>query len=350
MTLETLQTQALAAIDQAQTAEQLDHLKTDYLGKKGRLNTLFKDLIKSAEDPKQLGQEFNKVKDTITAAIETQLETLKLRNFETNQWFDITQPGPELTTGHLHILTQTIREVTKIFQHIGFIRTRYPEIDTDWYAAAGLNIPPNHPARDEQETFYIKTADSRQPTTDNLFSPIGLTPHTSNGQLREMERTKKLTADFIPIRMINIGKCYRRQVDASHTAMFHQFEGLVVDQHIAITHLKGTIEYFAHQFFGPHSTSRLRPYNFRFTEPSFEVDFTCSSCQGQGCQLCKQGWLEVGGAGMVHPTVLKNGGIDPNKYSGFAFGWGIERVAAIKHQLPDIRLLYSNDIRFLHQF
>ena len=187
-----------------------------------------------------------------------------------------------------------------------------------------------------------------------LFGPMILTPHTSSGQVREMKRVKKP-----PIRMINIAKCYRRQSDVSHYPMFHQFEGLVIDTDISIVNLKGTLDYFAKNFFGEKRKTRIRPYNFPFTEPSFEVDINCDICKGTGklstganCRLCKEGWLEIGGAGMVHPTVLKNGGVDPNKYTGFAFGWGVERVYMMKEGLniPDIRMLYSSDLRYLRQF
>jgi phenylalanyl-tRNA synthetase alpha chain len=176
---------------------------------------------------------------------------------------------------------------------------------------------------------------------------IVLTAHTSNGQVREMERLKKP-----PIRMLNLGKCYRRQQDPTHTIMFHQFEGLVVDKGINIPHLKGTLDYFGREFFGPKIKSRIRPFHFQFTEPSFEVDFTCTACNGRGCRFCKSGWVEVGGAGMVHPSVLTAGGIDPKKYSGLAFGWGVERVLRLKPGLniDDIRLLYSTNLEFLNQF
>lgn len=249
------------------------------------------------------------------------------------EWFDVTMPGIKPPQGHLHIVTQAIMEITRIFERIGFTRVRHPEIDWDWYAFGSLNMPPNHPARDEWETFFL---------TKNIV----LTPHTSNGQVREMEKGK------LPIRMINIAKCYRRQIDVSHTPMFHQFEGLYVDHNVSIGHLKGVLDYFVKQFFDPGRQSRIRPFHFQFTEPSFEVDVSCGICLGKGCKLCKDGWLELGGAGMVHPVVLKNGGIDPEKYSGFAFGWGIERTYMMKAgtQLDDIRLLYSNDVRFLEQF
>lgn len=199
--------------------------------------------------------------------------------------------------------------------------------------------------------FIIEIASSKTPRNDK--SRMVLTPHTSNGQVREMEKGK------LPIRMINIAKCYRRQIDISHTPMFHQFEGMYIDKNVSIAHLKGVFDYFAKAFFGPERKTRLRPFHFQFTEPSFEVDITCGICGGSGkladgtkCRLCKAGWLELGGSGMIHPNVLRNGGIDPDAYSGFAFGWGVERTYMMKSgsQLDDIRLLYSNDVRFLEQF
>lgn len=210
-----------------------------------------------------------------------------------------------------------------------------------------MNFPDNHPARDDWETFFIKQ------NPDPKKGPVVLTPHTSSGQIREMERiVKEQKNNDITIRMLNIAKCYRRQSDVSHTQMFHQFEGLVVGRDISIKHLKGTLDYFVKSYFGEKRTARIRPYHFQFTEPSFEVDVTCGVCLGKGCKLCKEGWLEMGGAGMVHPNVLTNSGIDPKKYTGFAFGWGVERVLMMKEgiEIDDLRLLYSNDLDFLKQF
>ena len=252
---------------------------------------------------------------------------------------DVTQPGLKQEIGHLHLVTQAIWEIEEIFNSLGFYRVRYPEVETDWYAFESLNMPENHPARDEWETFFIDTSRA-------LNKSVVLTPHTSSGQVREMEKGK------LPIKMINISKCYRRQIDISHVPMFHQFEGLYIDQNVSITQLKGVFDYFVKKFFGADRKIRLRPFNFRFTEPSFEVDINCSICRSKGCRFCKAGWVELGGAGMVHPNVLKNGGIDPSKHSGFAFGWGVERVYMMKSglNLPDIRLIYKNDLRFLRQF
>ncbi len=328
MNLDNILKQAAAETATAGTITELEKIETKYLGKKGELNQYF-DRLSKEEKPSQ-GKTFNLAKMKTGQRIEDRKSEL-IKKTESEQ-FDVTVPGIQPPNGHLHLVTQAIREITDIFTHIGFIRRRYPEIDTDWYAAEGLNIPKDHPARDDQETFYL---------SENVV----LTPHTSNGQLREMELMKKP-----PIKMINIGKTYRRQIDVSHTPMFHQFEGLMIDKGINITHLIGVGNYFVQNYFGPDRRIRLRPHHFQFTEPSFEIDITCGVCQGIGCRLCKAGWLELGGAGMVHPTVLKNGGIDPTKYSGFAFGWGVERVLAMKYDLPDIRNIYTTDLRILNQF
>ena len=321
-------------------------LRTKYLGKKGAFNQLASVLgTLDANDRKTAGQLLNDLK--------TFLETQANGNSAPKTaWVDLTIPGLQPAVGHMHPVSQAMEEITHIFEQIGFTRVRYPEIDWDHYVFEALNMPPNHPARDEWETFFVDAP------ADKKMGKIVLTTHTSNGQVREMERLKSEP----PIRMINIGRCYRRQQDATHTQMFHQFEGLVVDKGINIQHLKGTLNYFAEQFYGPGTKSRIRPFHFQFTEPSFEVDFSCHICGGTGligkgkdqtkCKFCKSGWHEVGGAGMVHPNVLQAGGIDPEKYTGFAFGWGIERTYTLREGLniDDIRLLYSGDLRFLEQF
>lgn len=342
--------QAVGRIINATTTSELEEIEISYLGKSGQLTALIKTLGKlPKEDRKQAGLIINEAKDTIYEMLSTKRSTLSEKNKE---WFDVTLPGIKPPIGHLHLVTLAIEEITDVFQKIGFVRVRYPEVDWDWFAFGSLNFPDIHPARDDWETFFVDT--QKHPK----YGSMVLTPHTSNGQVREMERVKK-SAGGPPIRMINITKCYRRQSDISHIPMFHQFEGLVVDEGISITHLKGTLDYFARTFFGTTRKTRLRPYNFRFTEPSFEVDISCDICGGTGttkngekCRLCKSGWLELGGAGMVHPNVLKNGGVDPKKYTGFAFGWGVERTFMMKNGLsiPDIRLLYSPDLRFLRQF
>lgn len=331
---------SLALIAEAKNKKELDQLKIEYLGRKGQINQILKSLPNLDPEKKAtLGRTANELKQAITLSIENKLKSLSKTTQTT--WQDVTAPGKKPALGHLHPITLAIKEITDIFTRIGFTRVRYPEIDWDWYVFESLNMPQNHPARDEWETIFIDQP--AHPKTGKMV----LTTHTSNGQVREMERVKKP-----PIRMLNLGKCYRRQQDATHTIMFHQFEGLVVDKNISIPHLKGTLDYFGQQFFGPKIKSRIRPFNFKFTEPSFEVDFTCTACEGKGCRFCKSGWVEVGGAGMVHPNVLKAGNIDSQKYSGFAFGWGVERVLRLKPGLniDDIRLLYSSNIDFLNQF
>lgn len=339
--IQNLKNQAISSILEAKNKKELEQLRIHYLGRRGNLTQLMKELP-SLEDEKkkEIGQLLNNVKQAIQEAIVYQTSNFELRtsNFE-NEWLDITSPGKKPPQGHLHLITQTIEEITRIFEKIGFTRVAYPEVEWDWYAFGGLNMPENHPARDIWETFFIENLNNKK------YGQGILTPHTSSGQIREMERLGKP-----PIRMLNIAKCYRRQSDISHAPMFYQFEGLVIDKNIAITHLKGTLDYFVKQYFGPDRETRIRPYDFRFTEPSFEFDVTCIICGGRGCRLCKEGWLELGGAGMVHPAVLKNGGIDPEKYSGFAWGWGVERVFMMKYKIPDIRLLFNGDLRILQQF
>jgi phenylalanyl-tRNA synthetase alpha chain len=322
------------------------NLRIKYLGKKGLLNELMKGLKNVPKEMRPLaGQLLNQLKENLEHQLTLLGEGLAE---EIVNKIDLTIPGLKPNVGHMHPVSQAMEEITRIFEKIGFTRVRYPEVDWDYYVFESLNMPPDHPARDEWETFFVDA-----PAHDKMGKLV-LTTHTSNGQVREMERLKSKP----PIRMINIARCYRRQQDATHTQMFHQFEGLVVDKGINIQHLKGTLDHFAEQFYGPGTKSRIRPFHFQFTEPSFEVDFSCHICQGTGkkgkskCKFCKSGWHEVGGAGMVHPNVLKAGGIDPNEYTGFAFGWGIERTYTLKEGLniDDIRLIYSGDLRFLEQF
>ena len=353
------------------SSSELEKLKLEYLGRNGKINSLLKDIKNiEANKRKEFGININKIKNEIEVAIGEKLEELTVReDKDTN--FDITRPGKEYPHGSLHLVTLAIDEISKIFEKIGFIRMSYPEVEWEYFSFDALNMPPEHPARDDFETFFIETK------AHPKYGKMVLTPHTSSGQPREMKRLDKP-----PIRMINIAKTYRPNWDASHTPMFHQFEGLCVDKKINITHLKGTISYFAKEFFGENREIRLRPFHFQFTEPSFEVDITCGLCNGTGyvtsvipdlirnpeknneilkrvqdderikCKLCKSGWLELGGSGMVHPNVLKAGGIDPDEYTGWAFGFGVERVFMMKEglNLDDLRVVYSGDIRFLEQF
>ncbi len=335
-TIEKVKSNLIEDISKCSTVKELELLDIKYLGRQGEVNKLFKSLpIK--ENP-LIGKEINELKNICSKLISEMIT--HLLNQPSQDSFDVTIPGNRLPAGSLHLISQAISDIETIFDKLGFTRRRYREVESDWYYAEGLNIPKDHPARDDQETFY-------------LSDDVVLTAHTSNGQLREMERVKTP-----PIKMINIGKTYRRQADASHNAVFHQFEGLLVDKNINITNLIGVMDYFVKAYFGQDRTIRLRPHHFQFTEPSFEIDISCGLCHGTGilnekpCKVCKSGWLELGGAGMVHPTVLKNGGLDPKIYSGFAFGWGVERVLMMKSglNLPDLRLLYTDDLRFLKQF
>ncbi len=355
-------------IKKVKSPAELEAIENKYLSRKsGLLNNILRGLKEVAkEEVAEIGAFANELKQSIVEEIE--LLRHKLSSGGQSTSFDFTLPGNLPPIGHLHPITEAIREIASIFGGIGFQRQRYPEVDWDYYAFETLNMPGDHPARDEWETFFIdsKPIKMNLPANSQKLVEFGkriLTPHTSSGQVREMEKGK------LPIRMMNLSKCYRRQMDVSHTPMFHQFEGLVIDKDINITHLKGTVDYFVKKFFGADRTIRLRPHHFQFTEPSFEVDISCGLCHGTGrsedlprqsgaeagggkCRMCKEGWLELAGAGMVHPNVLRAGGIDSQKYSGFAFGWGVERCYTMKAGLniDDIRLLYKNDLRFNEQF
>ncbi|MBI2644956.1 phenylalanine--tRNA ligase subunit alpha [Candidatus Uhrbacteria bacterium] len=313
------------------------------LGRKGELAAFVKRIpdIPLDERP-QAGQQLNAVKKELEQLFTDKKKVLGLGK-KTGTAFDVTLPGTQQPRGHLHLVTAAITEFEALFSQLGFNRRRYPEVEWDYYAFEALNMPKDHPARDEWETFFM----SEKPIGD--MGRMVLTPHTSSGQVREM---KKRSADGQPTRMINISKCYRRQIDISHVPMFHQIEGLAVDKEITMTQLIGVVEYFVKNFFGQDRKVRFRPFHFMFTEPSFEIDVSCGLCAGKGCSYCKDGWCEIAGAGMTHPNVLKAGGYDPDVYSGFAFGFGVERAYTMKSNMNigDIRQLYSNDIRFLEQF
>ena len=325
-----------------ETDASYEEVRQSLFGKESELTRLtqFMRLVPK-EDKKRVGIVLNQVKQSLEQLLSKKAKESGMAN---EDWMDVTSPGIRPPEGHLHIVTQAIEEITQIFNKLGFTRVRHPEVDWDYYAFEALNMPINHPARDEWETFLIRG--QKTESRGRKYQNIVLTPHTSNGQVREMEK------GILPIRMINIAKCYRRQIDISHVPMFHQFEGLYIDKNVSIGHLKGVLDYFAQQFFGKERKTRIRPFHFQFTEPSFEVDISCGICDGKGCRLCKEGWLELGGAGMVHPVVLNNGNIDTTVYNGFAFGWGVERSFMMKSgtSLDDVRLINSNDVRFLEQF
>lgn len=340
---------ALSMILDANSRKELEEIKLQFIGRSGSLTVALKGLAKlPKEERPEMGVFANDIKKIIEDAIDEAEKKFEKVKLEKVAQIDVTDPGVRPPLGHLHLVTQAIEEITDIFSKIGFTKVRYPEVEWDWYAFEALNFPKNHPARDDWETFFIDE------TPDPKLGPIVLTPHTSSGQIREMLHAVKQNPkqENLTIKMLNIAKCYRRQSDVSHTPMFHQFEGLVIGKDIAITHLKGTLDYFVKSYFGQDRISRIRPYHFQFTEPSFEVDVSCGVCKGEGCKLCKEGWLEMGGSGMVHPNVLRNTGIDPEKYTGFAFGWGAERVLMMKDgiKIDDIRMLYANNLDFLEQF
>ena len=352
--LEKLKDDFLESVKEVTNTDRLEELRVEFLGRKGKLSNVMKQLPGLAEDAKkEAGILANEVKAAIEQAFldaQRAVQNLEAASRRESEWIDITEPGEAPLVGSLHLVTQAVEDFSRIFSRLGFVQVRHPEIDWDWYAFESLNMPKTHPARDEWETFFIADGDK---IFEGEKGKVVLTPHTSNGQVREMEKGK------MPIRMLNINKCYRRQSDVTHSPMFHQFEGLLIDEKVSVTHLKGVFDFFVKQYFGPEREIRLRPFHFRFTEPSFELDITCNQCSGKGilpsgiaCRVCKKGWLELGGAGMVHPNVIKAGGLDPEKYNGFAFGWGIERTMMMKAGLniADIRLLYRNDLRFLKQF
>ncbi len=315
----------------------LEEIKVKYLGKKGELTAVLRGMgALSAEERPIIGQLANEVREHIEAALNEKKSELQAKALEAQlkaEKLDVTMPGIAAPMGHIHPLTRAQRELEDIFIGMGFSIAEGPEVELDYYNFQALNIPENHPARDTQDTFYI---------TDNIL----LRSQTSPVQVRVMEHQKP------PIRIISPGRVYRSDaLDATHSPLFHQLEGLVIDKGITMGDLKGTLEVFAKKMFGEETKIRFRPHHFPFTEPSAEVDVSCFVCGGKGCRLCKgEGWIEILGAGMVHPFVLSNCGIDPEEYSGFAFGLGIERITMARYGIDDIRLFYENDERFLEQF
>ena len=314
-----------------------EQIKIKYLGKKGELTAVLRGMGSlTPEERPIIGQLANEVRADIEAALNEKTKALQAKALEEklkSEKLDVTMPGTPAPMGHRHPLTQVQRELENVFIGLGFSIAEGPEVELDYYNFQALNIPENHPARDTQDTFYI---------TENVL----LRTQTSPVQVRTMEHQKP------PIRVISPGRVYRSDaLDATHSPLFHQLEGLVVDKGITMGDLKGTLEIFAKKMFGENTKIRFRPHHFPFTEPSAEVDVSCFVCGGKGCRLCKgEGWIEILGAGMVHPFVLSNCGIDPEVYSGFAFGLGLERITMAKYGIDDIRLFYENDERFLEQF
>ena len=334
--LEELQIKAEAELDSAVSKEELLSIRTKYLGRKGLLTSILRGLGSvSAEERPLIGKLSNEIKEDLSSKIDLAIE--RIESGQRNRTLpaekiDVTLPGRKIKLGRIHPINQIAEEICDILKGLGFSVVEGPEIEQDYYNFEALNIPKDHPARDMQDTFYV---------SDNIV----LRTHTSPVQIRVMEKQKP------PVRIICPGKVYRCDSDISHTPMFHQIEGLLVDKGISFSDLKGVLTSFVRQVFGKDTALRFRPSFFPFTEPSAEVDIQCVMCGGSGCRVCGQsGWLEILGSGMVHPEVFRTVGYDPEEVTGFAFGMGLERIAMLKYGVSDIRLFYENDLRFLQQF
>ncbi len=335
--LQTLVREVQSALDEVSDGESLQSLRVTYLGRKGKITALIRSVGSlPPEDRPRMGQAANRLKKELEGRFEQAEERLR-REAEARkasaEAIDVTLPGPGFSRGRRHPITAVLNQVIEIFTGLGFSLESGPEVETEYYNFDALNIPADHPARDMQDTLYLE--DGRV-----------LRTHTSPVQIRTMEKTRP------PLRMICAGKAFRADTaDASHSPMFHQLEGLMVDRAVSLADLKGLLDVFARRLFGEETRLRFRPSFFPFTEPSAEVDISCVVCGGKGCGLCsRRGWLEILGAGMVDPEVFKAVGYDPEKWTGLAFGMGIERIAMLKYGIDDIRLFYDNDLRFLHQF
>ncbi len=335
--LEQIKKEAIEKIQKADNIDVLNELKVAYLGKKGELTEVLKGMKDvAAEERPKVGQMVNDTRNEIEECLNKVKEQMENKLLEAKlkaEVIDVTLPGKAKNIGHDHPNNMILKEVEDIFVGMGYEVVSGPEVEYDHYNFEALNIPANHPAKDEQDTFYIN-------------SEILLRTQTSSVQIHEMEK------GVLPIRMIAPGRVFRSdEVDATHSPSFHQIEGLVVDKGITFADLKGTLDEFAKKFFGPDTKTKFRPHHFPFTEPSAEVDVSCFKCGGKGCRFCKgEGWIEILGCGMVHPHVLEMVGIDPEVYTGFAFGMGLERLTLLKCEIDDMRLLYENDLRFLKQF
>ena len=334
--LTTLLDQALEQVQAAQNLETLDKVRVEFLGKKGSLSALLKTLGKlSAEERPKAGAKINEAKQALQGAINVKkdaLEQAKINAQLQSETIDVTLPGRATAAGGLHPVTRTLERIEAIFRSSGFEVAVGPEIEDDFHNFEALNIPSHHPARAMHDTFYV----------DDTHV---LRTHTSPVQIRAMEKQAP------PLRIVCPGRVYRCDSDLTHTPMFHQVEGLVVDKDVSFAHLKGTMDQFLKVFFEADVPVRFRPSYFPFTEPSAEMDIQCVHCSGEGCRVCKQtGWVEVGGCGMVHPNVLTASGVNPEEYTGFAFGMGVERLAMLRYGINDLRLFFENDLSFLQQF
>lgn len=335
--LQTIKEMADKKLTETLDMQSLDEFRLKLLGKKGELTKMLKSLGKlSPEERPKAGQMLNEARIYVEERLEKAKKQLTLKEMEMKlglEAIDVTMPGKTVSMGNVHPMMQVIDEIKRMFIGMGYEIAEGPDVETDYYNFAALNIPANHPAKDEQDTFYVEGG-------------FVLRTHTSPVQIRVIEKNKP------PIRIIAPGRVYRSdEVDATHSPVFHQCEALVIDKNITMGDLKGSLELFAKELFGPETKVRFRPHHFPFTEPSAEMDYSCFACQGAGCRVCKgSGWVELLGCGMVHPKVLEMSGIDPSVYSGFAFGMGLERVAMRRFGISDSRLMYENDVKFLKQF
>lgn len=331
--IEKIKDDALAELRNASETEEIKALSVRYLGRKGVITQFLRNIsgLPAKERP-AAGKRANEVKKELDAAFSAAAELLATRKTSGDQGIDVSLPGRTVPRGYLHPLTQVTREICEIFVRMGFDIAEGPEVEKDYYNFEALNIPKDHPARDMQDTFYV---------SDNIV----LRTQTSPMQVRTMEKQPP------PVRIISPGKVYRCDSDITHTPMFSQVEGLLVDRNVSFGDLKGTLTAFVHRMFDEDTKLRFRPSFFPFTEPSAEVDIQCIMCRGKGCRVCSHsGWLEILGSGMVHPAVFENVGYDTSRYSGFAFGMGVERIAMLKYSIDDIRKFFDNDLRFLRQF
>ena len=335
--LQSIQEKALKQIEEAGALDALNEVRVAILGKKGELTNVLKGMKDvAAEERPKIGALVNEARDQIERALEEakeKMEAAALNDRLKRETIDVTLPAKKNPMGHRHPNTIALEELERIFIGMGYEVVEGPEVEKDYYNFEALNIPEGHPAKDEQDTFYIS-------------GDILLRTQTSGTQVHEMEKGR------LPIKMISPGRVFRAdEVDATHSPSFHQVEGLVIDKNISFSDLKGTLVEFARKLFGEDTKVKFRPHHFPFTEPSAEMDVSCFKCKGKGCRFCKgEGWIEILGCGMVHPHVLEMSGIDPKEYTGFAFGVGLERIALLKYEIDDMRLLYENDIRFLNQF
>jgi phenylalanyl-tRNA synthetase alpha chain len=331
--LEKIQKQALKELEAAETGREIEDISIRYLGRKGILTQYLRNISQlPAEQRPAAGKKANQIKKSLDKDLKSAVKRLASKDGSEDTGIDVSLPGRPIAFGSLHPITQVNQEMCDIFSSLGFDIAEGPEVESDWYNFEALNFPKDHPARDMQDTFFVS-------------DDIVLRTHTSPLQIRTMEKQPP------PVRIVNPGKVYRCDSDLTHTPMFHQLEGLLVDENISFGDLKGILTTFVHQMFDEQTSLRFRPSFFPFTEPSAEVDILCVMCRGKGCRVCSHsGWLEILGSGMVHPALYENVGYEADRYTGFAFGMGVERIAMLKYGIDDIRRFFENDIRFLSQF